>query len=248
MYLSLVSGATAANGIPVAVAATGEITTVAKANLLQGENFTLKDGLGGIVKFVFDLTDIYEQPMTGPVVAVVDLSGVTTADGVRDAIIAAVNAAPIAITASSGGAATVTLTNDYAGPQGNSPIPENVANGTFAATGMANGDLSGQPAGGLGGTSISPDQEDATVLVSAVCTAEETMTATVSIWGYVSAAQMWFRHKALNAGNAIAETSADAINYAETVTGLRQYSRLYAEIVAVAGTGTTVAVALQAKQ
>jgi hypothetical protein len=48
----------------------------------------------------------------------VDISGDTTADEVRDTIIAAVNGATIDITASDGGAATVTLNQDGGGSEG----------------------------------------------------------------------------------------------------------------------------------
>lgn len=68
-----------------------------------------------------------------------------------------------------------------------------------------------------------------------------TMTATVTIWGLHAELGVWFKVKGLNGAAAIAETTADAINYAETVSGLRRFSRLHAE-VATAGTNPTVSV------
>lgn len=70
-----------------------------------------------------------------------------------------------------------------------------------------------------------------------------TLTATVTIWGFAPATQVWYKVKTLNAGSAIAETTADAINYAETVTGLRRFSRLYSQL-ATGGTGPEVEVVI----
>mgnify|MGYP001233795037 CR=1 FL=1 len=83
-----------------------------------------------------------------------------------------------------------------------------------------------------------------------------TMTATVRLWGYneISAAAGWtplplgvigtgteLTRGMLNNGVAIGETTAgDTIRYSETVTGLSMYSRIYAQVTAIAGTGTSV--------
>jgi hypothetical protein len=79
-----------------------------------------------------------------------------------------------------------------------------------------------------------------TVLVSATCTAAETMTATVKLWAYYPEAAAWDVFKSRNAGNAIAETSDDAINYAETVTGLDGATAIQVQLTAVAGAGAAV--------
>jgi hypothetical protein len=72
-----------------------------------------------------------------------------------------------------------------------------------------------------------------------------TMTVTLRLWG--RATGIWFRLKDLNASSAaphtavaIPETSADAIAYTEEVSGVAGCSRLYLEIVAIAGTSTAV--------
>lgn len=72
-----------------------------------------------------------------------------------------------------------------------------------------------------------------------------TMTATLRVWGRAGA--IWFRLKDLNASSAtpstaaaIAETSADAIQYSEEVSGVSGCDRLYLELVAIAGTATAV--------
>jgi hypothetical protein len=71
------------------------------------------------------------------------------------------------------------------------------------------------------------------------------MTVTLRVWGRAGA--LWFRLKDLNAADsaphtavAIPETSADAIQYSEVVTGVAGCDRLYLEIVAIAGTATAV--------
>jgi hypothetical protein len=72
-----------------------------------------------------------------------------------------------------------------------------------------------------------------------------TMTATLRLWGRAGA--IWFRLKDLNASSAaphtavaISETSADAIQYSEEVSGVSGCDRLYLEIVAIAGTLTAI--------
>lgn len=71
------------------------------------------------------------------------------------------------------------------------------------------------------------------------------MTVTLRLWGY--AGGVWFRLKDLNASSAaphaavaIPETSADSIKYSEEVSSIGGCSRLYLEIVAIAGTLTAV--------
>lgn len=72
-----------------------------------------------------------------------------------------------------------------------------------------------------------------------------TMTVTLRVW--LKAAGIWFRAKDLNASSAaphtavaIPETSADAIQYSEEVSGVACADRIYLEIVAIAGTSTAV--------
>jgi len=72
-----------------------------------------------------------------------------------------------------------------------------------------------------------------------------TMTVTLRVW--LRAGAIWFRAKDLNASSAapstavaIAETSADAIQYSEEVCGISGADRIYLEIVAIAGTSTAV--------
>lgn len=122
--------------------ATAAITTVTVANIADGDFFTLNDGQQSVV-FGLKKTAAYAVPATR---VTVDVTGLVSANDVRDAIITAVNGSDLDITASSGGAATVTLTNDNQNQtlarQNNSDNSENVANVGFAVT-----DFSGAGAG-----------------------------------------------------------------------------------------------------
>ena len=85
-----------------------------------------------------------------------------------------------------------------------------------------------------------------TVRVAVASTAgSDTMTVTLRLWMYVGST--WFVAKALNASSAaphtavaIPETGTDSIAYSEIVSGLKVATRLYLEIVAIAGTSTAV--------
>lgn len=236
MKLTLLATTGTPNGIPAAVKATGSITTVAKANLLSGEKVVINDGRGMTLEFVFDLTGSAVTLSTNQ--RRVDFSADTSADNVRDRLITAINAAwELRVTASSGGAATVTLTNDFPGAQGNITVTETVVDAGFAVTGMSSGALSGFPLRGRECAEDASFHEDDRAMAGVKSTAGSgTMTATVAIWGYQADLQRWWRFKALNAGAAIAETSSDKIDYAELIEGLRHFDRVYGELVAVGGT------------
>jgi len=119
------------------VAATGSIVAVAKASLIDGETFTLDDGTNPATVFEFDV----DGGGVGVGNVAVDVSAITTAAQVKTAIINAINGvgAGLAITASSGGTATVALVNDVLGPSGNEAITETVANSGFIVSGMSGG-------------------------------------------------------------------------------------------------------------
>jgi len=122
--------------VPTGVAATGSITTVAGSALVDTETFTLNDGVNTPTVFEFDSGG----GVTGGHTAVTFTGGMT-ADQVRDAIISAVNGVTttLLITASSGGAATVTLTHDRKGTVGNRTLSETVADAGFVITNMTGG-------------------------------------------------------------------------------------------------------------
>lgn len=243
MKLILLATTGTPNGAPAAVKASGTITTVAKASLLSGEKVVISDGLGHTVEFVFDLT--------GSAVTLaanqtrVNVSADTTADQVRDRLIAAITTARgsqwgIKVSAVSGGAATVNVTNDYAGAHGNIAMTETVANGGFAVTGMASGALSGTPIRGSRCVEDSDFGENDQVELGVKSTAGSgVMTVQVALWGFHMDLQRWFIMHKMLAGSAIPENggaTGDRIDYSETVDGLRHYDYVYGELVAVAGT------------
>jgi len=118
------------------VAATGSITVIAGSDLVDGETFTLDDGVNNPVVFEFNSSG----GVTGSNVAVT-FTGGSTATQVRDAIISAINgvASGLAITASPGGSAVVSLVNDAEGMAGNIAITDTVADASFTHTGMSGG-------------------------------------------------------------------------------------------------------------
>jgi len=118
------------------VAAVGSITTIVAANISDGEDFILDDGVNPAVTFEFDKDDSVVETDT---LRQVNLFGLTTADQVRDAILAAIEDAPLlGISASNGGAATVSLVG-FPGTASNVAIVENVTDVGFVVTGMASG-------------------------------------------------------------------------------------------------------------
>lgn len=111
-----------------------------------------------------------------------------------------------------------------------------------AANGIPSGAAAGIATNALKNNNRLPDR----IRVGVKSTAGSvTMTVTLRVWGY--AAGVWFGIKDLNASSAapstavaIAETSADAIQYSEEVSGISGCSRIYLEIVAIGGTNTAV--------
>jgi hypothetical protein len=95
---------------------------------------TIHDGTSAYV-FEFDKNGSFTDIQ-------VNLSGLTTANEVRDALISAINGSAIEVTASNGGAGIVALVNDTVGGAGNVTITETVANAGFIVDGMNGGGYS----------------------------------------------------------------------------------------------------------
>jgi hypothetical protein len=118
--------------------ARGSVTTVAGANLIDGETIVVDDGVNPPVTFEFD--DDNSVVETNTLRKVTFTSG-STANDVRDAIITAITNAPaLDIDASSGGAGLVSLISVIVGvptTTGNVAITTDVADGGFAVTGMS---------------------------------------------------------------------------------------------------------------
>lgn len=119
--------------------ATGTITTVAPGSIVDGETFTIFDGVNSPVTFEFDT--VPDGVVAGNVV--VDISAALDADDVRDAIVTAVNAEAAAgtllITATGTVAAQVDLLHARTGTVGNQAITETVADAGFVVSGMSGG-------------------------------------------------------------------------------------------------------------
>jgi hypothetical protein len=101
--------------------------------ILDGETFTLDDGITAATVFEFDT----DSSITGGRTAV-NIASISSANDIRDAIIAAINGvgATLAITASSGGAATVTLVQDNPEAVGAGTNADTVTDAAFAIAGM----------------------------------------------------------------------------------------------------------------
>lgn len=118
-----------------AVAATGSITTVDGATLIDGETFTLDDGVNPATVFEFDSNGAVAPGNVAVVFTALDTDATVAA-----AIQAAINGvvAGLAITAGAPVVATVPLTNDAEGAY-NVAITDTVAALGFLVTGMTGG-------------------------------------------------------------------------------------------------------------
>ncbi len=246
--VQLLSAVTAANSPPVEFC-TGSITTVAVADLVDGELITIT-GLNANTQENF--TYVFEIDKTGNGVASgntqVNVSADTTADEVRDRLVTAINSTTIPITAASGGAATVSLTADYGGPEGNFKVAETVANGTFAASVTA-------CTSGVLLDDFQDDEETSLILYSTA--GSGTMTVTCKLWLFDLVARRWYpagTHATdaskglINEGNAMGETGTNSIRHTELVYGLRHYKRAYLEITTIGGTNTAITAYLQSRR
>lgn len=123
--------------VPAAVYATGSITTIADSGIVDGETFVIDDGANAAVTFEFDDNSSVTQTAT---LRQVVITGSQTADQLRDVIITAIGNAPaLNVTASNGGAATVSLQADWAGTHANNTITETVVNVGFVVAGLSSG-------------------------------------------------------------------------------------------------------------
>jgi hypothetical protein len=129
---------------PVPVMATGTITAVPFASIIDGQTFTLNDGVHPAVVFEFDT--VPDGVVLGNIQ--VDISGLATAVGVASAMVEAINTAPnLNLTADNGlgTLATVTIQNFGAGTAGNFPTS------TWSDTVVDAGFVITQPTGGAAG-------------------------------------------------------------------------------------------------
>lgn len=123
--------------VSAAVAATGSITCATKANLVDGETFTISDGVNTPTVFEFDVAGDGVTPGN----VVVDVSGATTAADVAAIVITAINGVvgTLLVTASAGATGVVTLTADTAGTLANVAVTDTVAHASFVPAGLTGG-------------------------------------------------------------------------------------------------------------
>lgn len=203
--------------------------------------------------------------MDTPVAAYDVLVGATASDSC-DNLIAAVNAAAgagtlyfsavqhpqVSAVAGTGDTVDFTARAPYEGPQ-IIATTETMGSGSFASTQMVNigtTATNSPPTTATPGVALPHATDRATLLIQTLA-ASGTVTATFKLWGYNNRLATWFplgidataaNKGVINGGNAVAEGPiSDVIRHAEEVTALRAFSRVYLEITAIGGTGTSVA-------
>lgn len=196
------------SGQKVAAAAFGTLLTPAAASLNDGETFTIDDGKTSVT-FEFDTVP---DGVGGGNVAV-DISALTTAAEVRDAIVTAINGSALAITAEAGSIAPgdpantsrLVMMNDATGAGGNTTSSETVTSGDFILSDMTGG---GVAAGGSGG---------AFHLFTSAPAIDQTSPWTGGLWANVNP----FAEDELGASWIRFATPADAEHYTEIVFQLQ---------------------------
>jgi hypothetical protein len=117
---------------PTAVAATGAITPIAGAELVDGESFTISDGKNPPTTFEFDSDG--EAKGTA-----VSFAKDDRPELVGEAIAAAINGVEEGLLVSAKSGESVELQNDTPGAAGNVPIGETVSSELFTVKGMSGG-------------------------------------------------------------------------------------------------------------
>lgn len=124
-------------GLIVSGKATGDITFVAGANIIDGEQFVLDDGTNPAVTFEFDSNSSVTETNT---LRAIVFTGAESAAAMMALGLTAVNNAPVLdIEATSGGGAVLDLENTEPGTAGNVAITDTVADAGFTHNGMDGG-------------------------------------------------------------------------------------------------------------
>jgi hypothetical protein len=118
-----------------AIAAVGNITCVAQANIIDGETVLISDGINELV-FEFDKSVVRG---VNPGNISVDIYDAVTAQDVRDALKTAIDNSILEITTANNGTDGIDLTQDNAGIDGNKLLEETVADASFTVTGFEGG-------------------------------------------------------------------------------------------------------------
>lgn len=249
MSLRLLNAATATNSPPANTNATGSMTAVSGANLVDGETFTIRKG-GIVVTFEFDSNSAYTANNV-PVV----FAGGDTSTTVAAAICTAINSVASLLILATNVAAAITLTATVPGSLGDSSLTETVANATFAVVDMTGGKFVGfSLQGNQAGVSQAYWHKwwDSGVISLQSTAGSATMTFQGRIWVMEPLTNKWHpmgignatdpvaKRGYLNDGNTIAEDGADTITHTQPVQGLSAFSRIYLEVVSIGGTSTAI--------
>ena len=135
------TGATGVTATNSAVKAAGYITALHPDLLVDGDSFTLNDGVNAVTIFEYDKLGNGVGAGRVPI----NISASTTMQAVRAATVAAINGVggTLAITASTTGyGPTITLVNDTAGATGNQAVVSTVQSTQFLSAGMTGGSQS----------------------------------------------------------------------------------------------------------
>jgi len=249
MSLLLLNAATATNSPPSNTAATGTITAVAGADLVDGETFTIKSRRGITVTFEFDSNSSFTAGRV-PIV----FGGGDTSTQVATAIAAAISGAASLGLSAVGAVATVTSTARLPGPEWNAGVTETVANGTFAVTDITGGALAGFA---LQGSQPGQPQRywqkvwDAAVIsVKGAGTGALTyqgkawlMDPITFAWAPAGIAVLSADRGLLNDGNTI--TGTTTLSHTQPLHALSAAGRIYLETTIITGTNMTVSATLE---
>lgn len=137
-FVPFTSGTQFSQENPTVTSSTGTIVTVAPGSIIDGEIFTIDDGINTALIFEFDTVP---DGVSGANV-VVDISAAVSDVTVADAMVLAINAAaPLNLVASNGGGtlATVTIANTGTGVEGDVAWTDGVADAGFVVTSPTGG-------------------------------------------------------------------------------------------------------------
>lgn len=124
----------------IAVKALGTVQDVAQADHADGETLLLTDTTATLYTFYYNVTGGYVPGGGYDAVNIeVDVSGATSAQEVAEILVAAINAAAIAATASTPVNGLTTVVQDTGGIAGNNTVTETVADAAYVVTGFAGG-------------------------------------------------------------------------------------------------------------
>lgn len=109
------------------------------------------------------------------------------------------------------------------------------------------------PSAATDGVALPGCTDRAVLFAYGACTAGQTYSVTLKMWGYKASLAKWFpmgidataANKGLiNGGSALGETGTDLMAHCEELSALRRFDRVACQVTAISGTGTEVSVVL----